>query len=51
MYCLEFVPLGYEVTGAWVKSAEHIFQQVLEAKEATLCSELVDSTSRILGSI
>ena len=38
----KFVPLGYEVTGAWGRSAEHFFQQVLEAKEATLCPELVD---------
>ena len=38
----KFVPLGYEVTGAWGRSAEHFFQQVLEAKEATLCPELVN---------
>ena len=38
----KFVPLGYEVTGTWGRSAEHFFAQVLEAKEATLCPELVD---------
>ena len=38
----KFVPLGYEVAGAWGRSAEWAFEQVLEAKEATLCPELVD---------
>ena len=38
----KFVPLGYEVTGAWGQSAEHFFGEVLEAKEATMCPELVD---------
>ena len=28
--------------GAWGRSAEWAFEQVLEAKEATLCPELVD---------
>ena len=38
----KFVPLGYEVTGAWGRSAQWVFEQVLEAKEATASPELVD---------
>ena len=47
----KFVPLGYEVSGAWGKSSEHFFNQVFEAKEATLCPELVDFNIVNLGSI
>ena len=32
----------YEVAGAWGRSAEWAFEQVLEAKEATLSPEFVD---------
>ena len=38
----KFVPLGYEVAGAWGRSAEWAFEQALEAKEATLSPEFVD---------
>ena len=34
--------VGYEVTGAWGRSAEWAFGEVLEAKEATLCPVLTD---------
>ena len=33
---------GYEVAGAWGRSAEWAFEQALEAKEATLSPEFVD---------
>ena len=44
----KFVPLGYEVTGEWGRSAEHFFAQVLEAKEATLqiCRAMPQSSFR-----
>ena len=38
----KFVPLGYEVAGAWGRSAQWAFDQVLEAKDATANPDLVD---------
>ena len=37
-----FVPVGYEVDGAWGPSATWAFREVMEVKAATACREVSD---------
>ena len=37
-----FVPLGYEVEGAWGASATWAFEEVVGVKAATVCADLTD---------